>query len=217
MPCKEENGSYYEDISDEEDNNHDERRGGSEDEGEGSNGKRGGDSGDGDGGESGDEEQRGSGSEEGNVGEGRSGNDEEEDEDVEIGEGDEQMANEGNAAADMLAQAMQEFDLPTTSSDLPAAYQSFADDGNVQLSRGAASLRLAPKNGVVLDRYPLTTLVTAQAGFHDRDSAAFAAKIRQDAYTKENPLMKDSQGKKQSVITNHMSQPIVRQAVNPTP
>ena len=191
-PCKDENGSYYEDISDEED-------------------------GDGDGGESGDEEQRGNGSEEGNVGEGRSGNDEEEDEDVEVGEGDEQMANEGNAAADMLAQAMQEFDLPTTTSDLPAAYQSFADDGNVQLSRGAASLRLAPKNGVVSDRYPLTTLVTAQAGFHDRDSAAFAAKIRQDAYTKENPLMKDTQGKKQSVITDHMSQPIARQAVNPAP
>ena len=127
------------------------------------------------------------------------------------------MANEGNAAADMLAQAMQEFDLPTTTSDLPAAYQSFADDGNVQLSRGAASLRLAPKNGVVSDRYPLTTLVTAQAGFHDRDSAAFAAKIRQDAYTKENPLMKDTQGKKQSVITDHMSQPIARQAVNPAP
>ena len=216
-PCKDENGSYYEDISDEENEDHDERRGGSEDEGEGSNGKRGGDSGDVDGGESGDEEQRGSGSEEGNVGEGRSGNDEEGDEDVEVGEGDEQMANEGNAAADMLAQAMQEFDLPSTSSDLPAAYQSFADDGNVQLSRGAASLRLAPKNGVVSDRYPLTTLVTAQAGFHDRDSAAFAAKIRQDAYTKENPLMKDTQVKKQSVITNHMSQPIARQAVNPTP
>ena len=49
-PCKDENGSYYEDISDEENEDHDERRGGNEDEGEGSNGKRGGDSGDGDGG-----------------------------------------------------------------------------------------------------------------------------------------------------------------------
>ena len=110
----------------------------------------------------------------------------------------------------------QQSELPTSSSDIPAYAQHLVEGGDVQFSRGTTPLRLAPKNGVIPKRYPITTSVTAAAGFHDRNSAAFAAKVRQDAYTKENPLIKDGQ-KKQVAITSHFSEPVAHQAARQQP
>ena len=209
-PVNDEND--YEDISDEENSDGDKGEDGSMREVEGGVGdsqecgsERGGEGGDGNGENGGSRNEEEGQREEGGEG---SGNQEDEDVDVESEMGD----GETGKAVDTLMRAMQQSDLPTTSNGLPSYAQSFADDGNVQFSSGATSLRLAPKNGVITNRYPITPLVTAQAGFHDRDSYAFSMKVRQDAYTPDNPLMKDPNEKRQTTITDHLGQPIARQS-----
>ena len=123
----------------------------------------------------------------------------EDDQGVEV----EQMADEGATAADILRAAMEMSDMSdiNDSEGMPAYAQSFNDDGVVHFSKKSAPLKRAPTNGI----YPITTSVTAQAGFHDRDSLAFAMKVRQQAYTPDDPLLKDPTQKRQSSITDHLN------------
>ena len=133
---------------------------------------------------------------------------------------EEEEVPESAIAANVLVEAMKMNDMPTTSENPPNYVQAFADDGDVQFSRKSAPLKMGPRNGVdpakVRDPnlVPITTSVIAAAGFHSRDSHAHAMKVRQEAFTRENPLIKDPEEKKQTSITDHIKQKTAHQSTS---